>query len=236
MLCKIADLKTEVPTAGGLASRCAAYLCGENDGADITIRTELYRYDLYPSRWTEEMVAYMESAYQFYLELVEFDGLFLHASAVVLDGKAYLFSGHSGAGKSTHTRLWQQLFGPDARVINDDKPALRRIDGRWIAYGTPWCGKDGINLNGQAPLAGICFLKKAPKNEIRTLSKREAMERILAQTIRRYPDISKMDKLFDLMEKLLNEIPVYELENLPEPDAARLSYETMRMGAQEAGL
>lgn len=236
MLCKIADLIADVPTAGGLASRCAEYACGENDGADITIRTELYRYDHYPSKWTEEMVAYMESAYQFYLELVEYDGLFLHASAVVLDGKAYLFSGHSGAGKSTHTRLWQEIFGQDARVINDDKPALRRVDGRWIAYGTPWCGKDGINLNEQAPLAGICFLKKAPKNEIRRLSKREAMERILAQTIRRYPDICKMDKLFDLMEKLLNEIPVYELENLPVPEAARLSYKTMYSGAEEAGV
>lgn len=236
MLCKIADLMTDVPMAGGLASRCAAYRCDESNGADITIRTELYRKDLYPSAWTEDMVAYMESAYQFYLELVEFHGLLLHASAVVVDGKAYLFSGHSGDGKSTHTRLWQEIFGDNAQVINDDKPALRRIDGRWIAYGTPWCGKDGININRKAPLAGICFLKKATKNEIRRLNKREAMERILAQTIRRYPSVEKMDKLFDLMGKLLDEIPVYELQNLPEPDAARLSYETMCIGAQEAGL
>ena len=236
MLCKIADLLTDVPAAGGLAARCADYLCDEHDGADITIRTELYRKDMYPAAWTEDMVAYMESAYQFYLELVEFEGLLLHASAVVLDGRAYLFSGHSCAGKSTHTRLWQREFGSHAQVINDDKPALRRIDGRWIAYGTPWCGKDGINLNQQAPLAGICFLKKAPHNQIRRLTQREAMEQILAQTIRRYPSISKMEKLFDLMGKLLNEIPVFELENLPVPEAARLSYETMCSAAQEAEL
>lgn len=234
MLCKIADLKTEVPTAGGLASRCAAYLCDEKNGADITIRTELYRYDHYPAAWTEDMVAYMESAYQFYLELVEYDGLFLHASAVVRDGKAYLFSGHSGAGKSTHTQLWVKTFGNETRVINDDKPALRRVDGKWVVYGTPWCGKDGINRNEQAPLGGICFLKKADHNAIRRLSEREAMEKILAQTIRRYPDRNKMNKLFDLLEKLLNEVPVYELENLPEPEAARLSYNMMHSGTQEA--
>lgn len=236
MLCKIADLIAEVPNAGGMSPRCKDYLYSGNDGADIIIRTDLYRKELYDSRWSDEMVAYMESAGQFYAKLPYFDGFYLHASAVVLDGKAYLFSGHCGAGKSTHTRLWQQVFGPDARVINDDKPALRRIDGKWIVYGTPWCGKDGINQNEKAPLAGICYLKKAQKNEIHRLTKREAMERVLAQTIRRFPDRERLDKMLVLLEQLLSEIPVYEMENLPEPDAARLSYETMRRGAQEAGL
>ena len=236
MLCKIADLIAEVPEAGGLAPRCKDYLYSGNDGADIIIRTDLYRREIYDPGWDDDVVAYMESCGQFYAKLPYYDGFYLHSSAVVLDGKAYLFSGHCGVGKSTHTRLWQQVFGPDARVINDDKPALRRIDGQWIAYGTPWCGKDGINLNERAPLAGICYLKKAQKNEIRRLSKREAMERILAQTIRRFPDRERLDKMLHLLEQLMSEIPVYELENLPEPEAARLSYETMRRGAQEAGL
>lgn len=219
-----------------MAPRCRDYLYSGNDGADITIRTDLYRREPYDPRCSDEIVAYMESCYQFYRLLPDYGGMFLHSSAVVLDGKAYLFSGHSGAGKSTHTRLWQQVFGPGARVINDDKPVLRRIDGQWIVYGTPWCGKDGINLNEKAPLAGICYLKKAQKNEIRRLTKREAMERILAQTIRRFPDRERLDKLLQLLEQLLSEIPVFELENLPEPDAARLSHDTMRQSAQEAGL
>lgn len=219
-----------------MAPRCRDYLYSGNDGADIIIRTDLYRREPYDPRFSDEMVAYMESCRLFYRELVKYDGFYLHASAVVLDGKAYLFSGNSGAGKSTHTRLWQQVFGPDARVINDDKPVLRRMDGKWIVYGTPWCGKDGININDKAPLAGICYVKKAQKNEIRRLTKREAMERILAQTIRRYPDRERLDKMLALLEQLLAEIPVYELENLPEPAAAQLSYETMSRGAQEAGL
>ena len=219
-----------------MAPRCKDYLYSGDTGADIVIRADLYRKDPYPSQTSEEMIAYMESCIQFYRVLQDFEGLYLHASSVVVAGKAYLFSGNSGAGKSTHTRLWQQIFGADARVINDDKPVLRRMDGRWIAYGTPWCGKDGININESAPVAGICFLKKGQKNEIRRLTKREAMERILAQTIRRFPDTKRLDKLLSLLEQLLTEIPVYELENLPEPDAARLSYETMCHGAQEAGL
>ena len=236
MLCKIAELITEVPAAGGLASRCRDYLCKEERGADITIRTDLYRSDRYDARYSEQIIAEMESGFQFYNELLRFGGLYLHASAVVLDGKAYLFSGNCGAGKSTHTRLWQQTFGSGAVVINDDKPALRRIDGQWIVYGTPWCGKAGIHCNLSAPLAGICYLKKAQHNAICRLSEREALQRILAQTIRKFQSVERLDMLMDLLGDLLIKIPVYELENLPEPDAARLSYKTMLCGAMEEGL
>lgn len=96
-----------------------------------------------------------------------YNGLMLHASAAALGGRACLFSGPCGRGKSTHTRLWQQTFGEAVQVFNDDKPALRRLDGRWYAYGTPWCGKDGINLNQKWPLGGICFLEKSQENRIR---------------------------------------------------------------------
>ena len=234
--CKVADLIVEVPSADGLAIRCEDYVWDDKEGADIVIRTELYRREKYDKRLGDETVAYMESAYQFYLELVNYGGFYLHSSAVVLDGRAYLFSGPCRAGKSTHTRLWQSTFGPDAHVINDDKPALRRIDGKWYAYGTPWCGKDGINMNEKAPLAGVCFLKKAPENKIRRLSKFEAMQRILGQTIYKFQSEERLDKLLGSLEVFLNEIPVYELENVPEPEAAKLSFETMRKGAQEAGL
>ena len=236
MLCKIADFITEVPAAGGLAPRCEAYLCKDGGLPDIVIREEEYRTERYDPRLTFETVAYMEAAYQFYLQLVDHGGFYLHSSAVMLDGKVYLFSGPCRAGKSTHTRLWQKVFGPEARVINDDKPAIRLVDGKWIAYGTPWCGKDGINLNASAPVAGVCFLKKAPHNAIRRLPPLEAGQKILTQTIRKFDTAEKLDKLLSLLNRFLTEVPVYELENLPEPAAARLSYETMRKGAQEAGL
>lgn len=232
MLCKFADLITEVPAAGGLAPRCEAYLYGGGEPPVITIREEKYRYDRYPGIG-ENMIAYMEAAYQFYLELVNFGGFYLHASTVVLDGKAYLFSGHPTAGKSTHARLWQQVFGPGVVNINDDKPALRRIDGVWYAYGTPWCGKDGINANQSAPVAGLCFMKKADHNAIRRLDTFEAMQKVLSQTIYRFESTQKLDKMLSLLEHFLREIPVYELENLPEPAAALLSYKTMNPDYRE---
>ena len=236
MRCKIADLIAEVPEGGGLAPRCREYACSENDEPDIIIDETLYRPERYPAWLGTDGVAYMESSYQFYMALLKHGGFYLHASAVELDGRAYLFSGPSGMGKSTHTRLWQQCFGENVRVFNDDKPALRLLDDRWYAYGTPWCGKDGINQNAKVPLAGICFLKQAPENRIRRLTPREALGRIMAQTIHRMAHSENLDLLLGHLEKIVQRIPVYELENRPEPEAARLSYETMRRGAEEMGL
>ena len=164
-----------------------------------------------------------------------YNGLMLHASSAALGGRAYLFSGPCGRGKSTHTRLWQQTFGEAVQVFNDDKPALRRLDGCWYAYGMPWCGKDGINLNQKWPLGGICFLEKSQENRIRRLPAAEALPLILAQTTYRLQPHS-MELLLASLDSLLREIPVFLLENRPEEAAARLSFETMRRAAEEEGL
>lgn len=236
MLCKIADLIAEVPEAGGLAPRCQSYVCSQNEKPDIIIREEEFSAARYPAFWKWENVAYMESSRLFYRALLENNGMYLHSSAVCVDGRAYLFSGPSGTGKSTHTRLWQQIFGEKAQVINDDKPALRCIDGTWYAYGTPWCGKDGININMKVPLAGICFLKQAPHNKIRRLSQVEAAANIISQTMRYFKNMDRLDMMLGHVDKLVREIPVFELENRPEPEAAYLSYHTMLSGAKENGL
>lgn len=227
MLCKIADLITEVPTEDGLDHRCKDYLYSGDRGADIIIRTDLYRFNKFPLDTPRTIVAYMESAYQFYLQLLNFNGFYMHASAVVVDGKAYLFSGPSGVGKSTHVQNWLRFFGEKAYILNDDKPALRLVDGVWYAYGTPWCGKDGINRNSRVPVAGVCFLKKAEKNTIRTMDSSEAVMRILGQTIFRFPKKEYADLLIPLIDSLLKKIHVYEFENLPNMEAVLLSHKTI---------
>ena len=234
MLCKIADLFVNVPEAGGMTSRCREYLTTKNVSADITICADQYQLDKWLNA-SENSAIYMESGAQFYRELLYFDGMVLHSSAIEWEGKAYLFSGPSGMGKSTHTRLWQSIY-PDARVFNDDKPALRRLDDRWFAYGTPWCGKDGININMKVPIAGICFLRRGKDNAIRRLSPLEASVQVISQTTRRFKSEERLDLLLSHVDKLVREIPVYELYCTPTADAARLSSETMRRGAEEVFL
>ncbi len=232
MRCKIADLLVEVPATGDMESRCREYLTDEAGDVVINIRQELY--DL--SRWgnlNEDGAIYMESALLFYSRLFALDGMMLHSSAIELDGKAYLFSGPSGMGKSTHTRLWKELFGDRVRVFNDDKPALRKIDGVWYAYGTPWCGKDGINCNLKVPLAGICFLRKGNENTIRRLDTFEASGAVISQTMRRATVPEHLSLMLKMVDRLVADIPIFELINRPEPAAAMLSYETMSRCAKE---
>ena len=235
MRCKIADLIVEIPEAGGMAPRCQAYLTNDTEKAHIVIRQEEYEDSpLYGNN--ENVKAYMESGFLFYMYLLQFGGVMFHASAVAFEGKAYLFSGPSGVGKSTHTGFWQQLYGEKVQIINDDKPALRFQDGHWYAYGTPWSGKNGINQNIKVPLGGICFLKQGKENRIRRLAAPEAVPMMYLQT--NYPLKKKenMQLLLSAIEALVQQIPIYELENRPEPAAAELSMATMPRAAAEAGL
>ena len=233
MFYKIADLIVEIPENGGVSSICREYEIEGNFEPEVVVNPEEYDRSRYPKRLSEESFCYMESGRQMYKKLLEFNGFYLHSSAVEFDGRAYLFSGPSGMGKSTHTRLWQKVFGEGAQVFNDDKPALRRIDGKWFAYGTPWCGKDGINQNKKVPLAGICFLKRGEENKIRRLEPKEAFPLLMSQTIFKIQDSGKLDLLLNSMNHLLNEIPIFELENKPVEEAAMLSHKTMLEASEE---
>ena len=232
--CNIADLITQIPTARGIASRCKDYMCEKTDGSEIVIDAQKFKRENYAGL-SEEDIVYLECGWQFYRQLLDFGGLYLHSSAVEIDGRAYLFSGPCGTGKSTHTRLWQSHF-EGARVFNDDKPALRKIDNKWYAYGTPFCGKDHININMKAQLAGICFLKQADHNSIRRLLPPQAVQKIFTQTFYKFKNPERLEKMARLVEDIVKTIPVFELENRPEIEAAELSFSTMLNAAKEVGL
>jgi len=225
MLCKIADLIVEIPETGGIAPRLRDYRLQESAEPQIVINDALYRPAAWPSASFEDTV-YMESGFQFYYRLLRHDGMMLHASAVEKDGMAYLFSGPCGMGKSTHTRIWQETFGEGVHLFNDDKPALRREAGTWYAYGTPWSGKTDQNRNLRTKLGGICLLRRGDKNVIRPFGGVRAIHDLLEQTVRpRDPGLT--GKLLELMDKLLQEVPVWEMECTMEHDAPRVAYEAM---------
>lgn len=231
MLCRIADLLVEVPETENMVSRCEKYAVCSEAKPDIVLKKELYKLSNYPTL-SEQDAIYMESGGQFYSRLLFVGGLMLHSSALEYEGKAYLFSGPSGMGKSTHTRMWQKAFGDGVRTLNDDKPALRCIDGTWYAYGTPWCGKDGININDKAPVAGICFLRRGNENAIRRLSKFEATGAIMSQTLGAVNE-KILSLLLKTVEKVVEDIPVYELKCLPDVAAAQMAYTAMKSGSSE---
>ena len=159
------------------------------------------------SSW--ETCCYVASARQFYVHLLSFEGFALHASAVVMDGGAFLFSADSGTGKSTHASLWLSHFGMDrAYVLNDDKPLIRKVEGRYLAYGAPWCGSSGLHKNESAPVKGVAFLARDKADWIRPLSSREALPELLRQSD---PLVKKeaAGSLLTLLDDFLQHVPVY---------------------------
>ena len=81
----------------------------------------------------------------------------IHSSVIVAEGRGVLFLGESGTGKSTHTRLWRESI-EGAKLLNDDSPIVRIVDGEVRVYGSPWSGKTPCYKNEVYPMAGLCRL------------------------------------------------------------------------------
>ena len=152
----------------------------------------------------------------------------LHSSAIVVDGYAYLFSADSGTGKSTHTELWLKHFGNRAYIINDDKPALRCIEGQWYVYGTPWSGKHDISKNIQVKLGGIVFLERSEENWINDISPKEAFALFFRQTVRQLKTEEKMDLALKNVENVLVSNPIYRMGCNISDEAVVTAYEKIR--------
>ena len=221
----IADLTVDMDVSGRTLRQAAAYEAAAQGDADITLQCDVPGVlALNPRFRTEETAEYMGTGLLFAWELLNFNGSFLHASAVLLDGKAYFFSATSGKGKSTHTEKWCRLFG--ARYLNDDKPAIRLTDGVWKAYGTPWSGKYDLSLPVGAPLGGIAFLERGD-NAIRPMTAAEALPLFMQQSLWRLPDPEAMGRQLDLVDQLLRQVPIWKLTCRNDDEAALISHKAM---------
>ena len=152
------------------------------------------------------------------------DTVMLHGSTVALDGKAYLFTGPCGTGKSTHTRLWREVFG--ATMVNDDMPFLRITPDGVLACGSPWNGKHGLSSNICVPLQGICVLYRGAENEIRPLSPEQGIAFLCHQLHIPTEDALQKKSLL-LADCLAQIVPLWELHCNMQPEAAKVSYSAM---------
>jgi hypothetical protein len=143
---------------------------------------------------------------------------------VALNGRAYLFSANSGTGKSTHTEKWCRLFG--ATYINDDKPALRQVNGVWMAYGTPWSGKYDLSSPECAPIGGIAFVKRGDANSIVPMAPQAAVTEMMPQTMWKLSKDRMINQL-ELMDHLLQNVPIWELTCQNNDEAAYLAHKVM---------
>ena len=230
MKIELAGVIIEIEKAGEYTQNmCENYIYNGEKPADILVKYDKSAIDkereLYPDAeddYLQNLCIYRDICKQ----IIKFGAMLVHSAAISVDGKGYMFSALSGTGKTTHINLWLKKFGDRARVINGDKPIIREVDGEFRVFGTPWCGKEGINENISAPIQGICLLSRGKENKISRVKSDEAIASLMEQTARP-KGAESMIELLELIDKLLGKVPIYRLFCNMEPEAADVSYEGM---------
>jgi len=154
-----------------------------------------------------------------YLYTAQRNGRFaVHSASLLYRGKAWLFCGHSGAGKSTHTNLWHGLYGTP--LLNGDLNLLSLSPEMPVVYGMPWCGTSGISDTGTYPLGGIVLLQQASVNECSGLSADQKTLRIFQHMISPVWTEKLLHKNLDFAGSLALCIPCCQLNCTKDPEAA----------------
>lgn len=206
---------------------CKEYITDEPEAAfEVSVSEEAIDEELlkgdFSRGYCESICIYREIV----KKLPKYGVFFLHASVVEVDGESYAFMAKSGTGKSTHTSLWLEHFGERARIINGDKPLLRFADDKLYVYGTPWCGKEGYQINTSSPLKALCFLERGSENLIRRLGDSEIVGRLFNQVI--MPEnTSETESFLKLLDRLVRELPMWLLKCTISNEAVITAYEAM---------
>lgn len=201
---------------GHLRKLCADYITDPDRPADLTVSVpeeELRREaeatpDLFLGEAYGEAVAACKRISN---TLPAFDAFIMHSSVVAVDGKAYCFAAESGTGKTTLTRRWQEVLGDRLTVINGDKPIYRFLGGELMAFGTPWCGKEGWQTNTSAPLKALCLLERGEENAVFRVNAFE----VLGEMVHHFhlPGGGRVDtpRLMELIDRMVTTVPVYRM-------------------------
>lgn len=225
---KIADLIVSMqPYYEQISETSKKFLTDTCKRPDIIIpytkETYIEYTNKYPHLSLNDSENILQAAY-FAARLIDFNGITLHSSAILCFGKAYLFSAHSGVGKTTHTKLWQAYFGEEnIKVINDDKPAIRCVNDEITAYGTPWSGLSYECENISAPVGGLIFIERGKTDKIERIKRtKSVLPLLLTQTIYK-ASAQRMAMVLETADKIITGVPVYKLTCTPTLNAVKVA-------------
>jgi len=143
-------------------------------------------------------------------------GFLLHAASAIRDGRAFLFAGVSGAGKTTISRLAPS----DTVLLSDEISYVKRHDQGFWAYGTPFAGELArAGENRSAPIEALFFLEKGPANRIEPLDATEAVRRLLRNILFFANDAKLVELIFQSACEFVSVVPVQRLIFVPDPRA-----------------
>ena len=143
----------------------------------------------------------------------------MHASVTVKDGKGYLFLGKSGTGKSTHSRLWLKNI-PGTHLLNDDNPVVRVVDGKVMVFGSPWSGKTPCYRNEEYPVGAIVRIHREKHDALHRMSLTESFASVSSSSSGLRAIRSIADGLFETISAVVQSVPCYILDCLPDDEAA----------------
>lgn len=143
-------------------------------------------------------------------------GVDLHACGISLGNKGIIFSGVSGAGKSTIAELWKKK---EVDLLSDDRIVVRRIDGRLLMFGTPWHGDARVSLPRKVPLKAVYFLEQSKETWLFPLDVAESAFRLMVRCFPTYYSKQGMEYTLSFITELAQEIPCYELRFTPDERA-----------------
>jgi hypothetical protein len=140
-------------------------------------------------------------------------GFLVHAASAIRGGKAFLFSGVSGAGKTTISRL----APPDATLLTDEISYVRREGNRYMAYGTPFAGELArAGENCSAPLSALFLLEQGSQNRIEPVGPSEALRRLLRNILFFADDPELVKLVFQSACEFASLVPIHRLVFVPD--------------------
>lgn len=191
---------------------CAKYACNETPDQIITITETDLEYEKRFVSTSEQAILENAAFCRKIAELAaSYDTLFMHAAVLSVDGMGIAFVAPSGTGKTTHVLNWLNVLGDRASIVNGDKPLLRRSNGVFYAYPTPWCGKEGFAGKTEVPLKAIAFITRSLNNETIKLPKNAVLARLLS-AIYISRDKKTAEHTLALVEMLIESYDFYEIQ------------------------
>lgn len=146
-------------------------------------------------------------------------GAELHACGIrTPGGRGYLFVGQSGDGKSTTARIWSEI--PGTEILSDDRIIVRRVDGRFVMYGTPWHGEVSFSSNAAVPLDGIFVLGHGSANRIEPVTVPHGAALLAARSFVPFHDSEALSFCLGFLGELATEVPCHTFAFVPDSSAS----------------
>ena len=182
------------------------------------VTTDLTLLEQYESRF---LAYFLRAAYG--IAAANHQTIKLHASVIEKGGKALIFMGKSGTGKSTHSRNWLK-YVPDCQLLNDDEPILRILNDDSIrVYGAPWSGSTPCYRNAWAEVTAFVRLYQGAENKLAPLKGIHAFASLYQSVAILRSDEENKEKVITIVNDILEQVPIYRLDNRPDREAVSLT-------------